>query len=123
MKKKKNIFHLTKTIAANQEKKEDDTSLILCKAVNSDESLEEKKDWAQEVTYMVRREGERKSESSELVLVSIYGLFIYAPRSGFLPPTSAEDSHWMREMYLTGGSASAFYVMRWAMLTYLHRPH
>lgn len=59
---------------------------------------------------MVSRGGrEEERGSSELVLVSIYGLFIYAPLSGFLPPTSAEDSHRMREMYLTGGSASAHY--------------
>lgn len=55
---------------------------------------------------MVRKGGR---QSSELVLVSIYGLFIYAPLCGFLPPTSAEDSHRMREMHLTGGSASAHY--------------
>lgn len=56
--------------------------------------------------------------SAALVLVSIYGLFIYVPLSGFLPPTSAEDSHRMREMYLTGRSVLAlcFHVMQRAIL-------
>lgn len=53
-----------------------------------------------------KRERERKERgSAELVLVSIYGLFIYVPLSGFLPLTPAKDSHRMIEMYRAGGSA------------------
>lgn len=67
------------------------------------------------------REREREAESREsavLLLASIYGLFIYVPLSGFLPPTPAEDSHRMREMYLMSGSALAhyFHVMQGAIL-------
>lgn len=50
-----------------------------------------------------KKRGERAH--AVLVLASIYGLFIYVPLSGFLPPSPAEDSHGIREMYLTGGSA------------------
>lgn len=84
-----------------QQRREDDTSFILYTAVNSDDSVEEK-NWAEEVTYMAmkrEREWERKRWEGEqaLALVSIYGLFIYARLSGFLPPTPAEDSHRMRD--------------------------
>lgn len=54
------------------------------------------------------REKERRG-SSVLVQVSSHGLFISALLCGFLPPTPTEDSHRMREMYPTGGSASAHY--------------
>lgn len=57
-----------------------------------------------------KREKEREREKrGREAMVSIYGLFIYVPLSGFLPPTPAEDSHPMRELYLTGGSARAHY--------------
>lgn len=92
---------MTKTIAAKLQRREDDTSLILCMAVNGDDSFEERE----------------TRDSTALVLDSIYGLFIYVPLSGFLPPTSAEDSYQMREMYLAGGSALAhyFHVMQRAI--------
>ena len=35
------IFSITKTIAAKRQERENDTSFILCDAVNSDDSLEE----------------------------------------------------------------------------------
>lgn len=58
---------------------------------------------------MVRKREREKKRGERahavLVLASIYGLFIYVPLSGFLPPSPAEDSHRIREMYLTGGSA------------------
>lgn len=48
-----------------------------------------------------------RGRERELVLVSIYGLFIYVPLSGFLPLTPAEDSHRMIEMYRAGGGGGA----------------
>lgn len=48
------------------------------------------------------REGEREWErikgSATLVQVSIYGVFIF--HCGFLPPTSSEGSHRVKELYL-----------------------
>lgn len=93
-----NIFSLTKTIAAKQQKREDDTSFILYMAVDSNDSLEVEKKLCRGGDQHGEEERERerqenKRENTALVLFSIYGLFIYAPLSGFLPPTSAEDSH------------------------------
>lgn len=81
------FFGLTKTIGANQEQEEDDTSLILCTAVNSDESLEEKKkDGAQEVTYMVTRGGRGREEAQSwswflfMVCLSMHLSVVFCPQ-------------------------------------------
>lgn len=103
----KKKFGLTKTKAAKQQRREDDTSFILCTAVNSDDSLERKKRKKKQQRRWPTW-WERKRGSAALVLVSIYGLSMYlSVVSSPQPPV--EDSHWMREMYLTGGSALAYY--------------
>lgn len=136
------IFSLTKTIAANQEKKEDDTSLILCTAVNSDESLEEKNDWAQEVTYMVRKGG-REEERKLRAGPGFYLWFVYlctsqwfpAPnlswrltlnerdvpnrRKCFRPFTWCSEPYWASRQTFV----SSLYSFSMNLLTYLHRPH
>lgn len=68
------------------------------------EEKKKEKKTAEEVTYMVRENERERSAGS-----GFYLWFIYVPLSGFLPPTPIEDSHWMREMYLTGRSALAYY--------------
>lgn len=85
-------------------------------AVIRDDSLEEgeKKKTEQRRRWPTWRwrKGEKKKKHDRAegaqVLVSIYGLFICSLLSGFLPPTSAEDSHWITKAHLTGGSAWAF---------------
>lgn len=81
-----NIFSLTRTITAKQQRREDDTSFILCTAVNSDDSLEEeKKNWAEEVTYMARKR-ERKREERECSAGSgFYLWFVYLCTSQWFP--------------------------------------
>lgn len=100
------FFSLTKTIAANQQRREDDTSCILFTAVNSDDSLERKKKLCRGGDLHGDEEREREREEG-WSWFSIFSLFIYALLRGFLSPTPAEDSPRLREMYRTGGSASA----------------
>ena len=61
-----------------------------------------KKSRAEEVTYMARKsEWERASGRQCSASCGFYFWFICVPLSGFLPPTLAGDSRWMRAMYLT----------------------
>lgn len=70
----------TKAVEHTAKWREDDTSLILCTALSSHESLEGKKNRAEEVTYMVCvRERELSAASG------VYFWSICAPLNGFLP--------------------------------------
>ena len=77
---------LTKTIAANQQRRRDDTSFILFTAVNSDDSLKREKKTVEEVTYMAKkRERAREEERERSAGYGFYLWFVYLCSSQWFP--------------------------------------